>query len=335
MLSTALLALGLVATTSTAQAEGFQVKTMRDPLPSREYERGLVIGKGWAEWSFGADVKLADGYWDAQGVAQTWDNARFTYTTERTMVRYGASRRAELWMLLPFHYERLTNSVLGTDTHQFGIGDPMFGWKVEPFRSISPVTSWIIYTWYKGPAGNESPGNYIGGPDTFSRFVVTTGTPDLAFGTALKRQLGPFAGTVDVTWVHRFSGATMWAIETTNDQFAGRIKPGDIAKVAPDLMVQAGPVALHGGALIQVRQVTKAGTTANGWFPGKDLVAIAGSDGWSVDIPAGAVFNITRGVDVDLAVDVPVRGEDLQFFPIEDLQPTRGLTYSGTLKLRY
>ena len=238
-------------------------------------------------------------------------------------------------MLLPFHYERLSNDLLGTDTHQFGIGDPMFGWKVEPFRSMAPVTSWILYTWYKGPAGNEAPGNYIGGPDTFTNFVVTTGTPDLAFGSAIKRQLGPLAGTLDVAYVHRFSGATMWAIETTNNQFAGRVKPGDIVKVAPDLMLQVGPVALHGGVVYQLRQLTKIGTTTDGWFPGKDLSAIAESDGWSLDVPAGAVLNITRGVDVDLAVNVPVRGEDLQFFPIEDLQPTRGLTYSGTLELRY
>ncbi len=335
MLRTAVLGLALAVTGSTAQAAGFQVKTMRDPLPSREYERGLVIGKGWAEWGFGADVKMADGYWDADGNAVDFDNARFLHTTERLHVRYGISRRAEIHATLPFHYQKLTNDALGTDLTQFGIGDPVFGWKVEPFRSMAPVTSLIVYTWYKAPAGNESPGSYIGGPSTFGSFVVTTGTPDLAIGVAGKRQLGPLALTLDLGYVRRFSGTVMWAVETTNNQFNGRIKPGDITKAEGDLMLQLGPVALHGGALLQLRQVTKAGTTSDGWFPGRNLEPISGSDGWSLDVPAGAILNISRGVDLDLAVNVPVRGEDLMFFPIEDLHPTRGLTYSGTLELRY
>jgi len=191
MLTTALTALSLAMTAGTAHAEGFQVKTMRDPLPSREFERGLVIGKGWAEWAFGADVKIATGYWDGEGNAQDWDSAKFTHTTERMTVRYGVSRRAELWLELPFHYQRLSNDTLGTDISQFGLGDPRFGWKVEPFRSMAPVTSLILYTWYKGPAGNEAPGSYIGGPDSFANFVVSTGTPDMAFGAAGKRRVRP------------------------------------------------------------------------------------------------------------------------------------------------
>jgi hypothetical protein len=47
------------------------------------------------------------------------------------------------------------------------------------------------------------------------------------------------------------------------------------------------------------------------------------------------VFNLTRGFDIDLGVSVPVVGEDLQFFPIEDIHPTRGVTYSGTLEARF
>lgn len=334
-LAASLVALGLAATASTAQAAGFQVKTMRDPLPSREYERGLVIGKGWAEWGLGADVKIAKGFWDSEGVAQDFDSASFLHTTERLHVRYGVSRRAELYAVLPWHFQKLTNDALGTDISQFGVGDPVFGWKLEPFRSMAPVRSWIVYAEYKAPAGNESPGNYIGGPNTFTDFIVTTGTPDLSLGTAYKHQVGPLALTVDAAYVRRFSGTVMWLIETEMNQFNGRVKPGDAFRGGADLLFQLGPVGLHGGAVFQQRQLTKTGTTSDGWFPGRNLDAIAESDGWSLDVPAGAVVNITRGVDLDLAVNVPVRGEDLMFFPIEDLHPTRGLTYSGTLELRY
>ncbi|MCB9778163.1 MAG: hypothetical protein H6742_06350 [Alphaproteobacteria bacterium] len=335
LLGIATLGLLALATGEPAHAEGFQVKTMRDPLPSREYERGLVIGKGWAEWGVGADVKLANGYWDGDGNAQDFENAKFLHTTERVGVRYGISRRAEVFMTLPFHYQKLTNDALGTDISQFGIGDPKFGWKVEAFRSMAPVTSLIAYTWYKAPAGNESPGSYIGGPDTFSSFVVSTGTPDLALGVAGKRQVGPLAFELDLSYVRRFSGATMWAVETTNNQFAGRIKPGDITRAKADVMLQIWALALHGGADFQLRQAMRVGTTADGWFPGRNLEAIEGSDGWYLDVPVGVIANISRGVDLDLAATVPVRGEDLMFFPIEDIHPTRGLTLSGTLELRY
>lgn len=330
-----LFALGLAALASPAHAAGFQVKTMRDPLPSREYERGLVIGKGWAEWGLGADVKLSDGYWDSEGNAVDFESAKFLHTTERMHVRYGISRRAEVHVTVPFHYQRLTNDALGTDLSQFSLGDPVLGWKVEPFRSMAPVTSLIVYTWYKAPAGQEAPGNYIGGPNSFTNFVVTTGTPDLALGTAGKRQIGPLALTLDLSYIRRFSGTVMWAIETEYNQFNARVKPGDVTRAAGDLMLQVGPAALHGGAVFQLRQVFKAGTTSDGWFPGKNLEPVTGSDGWSLDVPAGAILNISRGVDLDLAVNIPVRGEDLMFFPIEDIHPTRGFTYSGTLELRY
>ncbi|NOY27360.1 MAG: hypothetical protein GXP62_15945 [Oligoflexia bacterium] len=335
LLSTALMALSLGTTGNIAHAAGFQVKTMRDPLPSREFERGLVIGKGWAEWAFGADIKTATGYWDGQGNKRDWANTKFTHSTQRLTVRYGLSRRAELWMELPFVYERLTNPDAGTDLSQFGIGDPRFGWKYEPFRSMAPVTSLILYTWYKGPAGNESPGNSGGGPDSFTDFVVSTGTPDMAFGAAGKRQIGPLAFTLDLSYIRRFSGVTMWAVETTYNRYSGRVKPGDITRVAGDVMLQLGPVAVHGGADFQLRQVLKSGNSVTGLFPGRDLAPVEGSEGWSLDAPVGVVLNLTRGVDIDLALRVPVRGEDLQFFPIEDLQPTRGTTYSGTLELRY
>ena len=61
----------------------------------------------------------------------------------------------------------------------------------------TPLTSVIVYADYKALA-NEMPGNYVAGPNTFSAFVFTTGTPDLATGLAAKKQFGPAALTVDL-----------------------------------------------------------------------------------------------------------------------------------------
>ena len=329
------LLLTLALGASTAHAAAFEPKTMRDTLPALEVERGLVLGKGWLEFGVGADVKMATGYWDSEGEAQDFEDASWTYTTERLDIRYGVARRGELYWTLRTHYVQLQNDALGTDNHYFGFGDPVFGYKWEAFRSMAPATSVVLYAQYKAPAANEAPGNYVGGPNSWTSFVLTTGTPDLTIGARGKRQVGPLAFTVGASQVRRFSNVVQYLIETEQNQFQGRIKPGDLTIVDGEILVQIGPVALQGAGALTVRQVTKTGTSSPGIFADQNLVAIDGSEGWAFDLTPGAVVNLTRGLDVDLAATIPMRGEDLQFFPIEDIHPTRGLTLSGTLEFRY
>ena len=334
-LKPALICTALFSYGTAAHAAGFQAKTMRETLSAREVERGLLLGKGWLEFGLGTDVKIAEGYWSAEGEAEDWDDARWTWSTQRIDIRYGLTKRSELYGTVKWHYARLENERLGTDVTDFGLGDPTFGYKYEWFKSLAPVTSVITYLEYKGPAGNESPGNYIGGPTTFSSVIMTTGTPDLELGARGKRQIGPVALTVGAGYVRRFSNVVQYVIETEFNQFSGRIKPGDIKKVDGELLIQAGPVALQGGVLVQMRDETRIGPTSEGLFKGADLEAQDGSDGVSVDANAGFTFNITRGVDLVGGVTIPVKGEDLMYFPIEDIHPTRGNTYSGTFEFRY
>ena len=329
------LLLGLALTSTPAFAGGFEAKTMRDTLAAREVERGLVIGKGWLEFGLGADVKIARGEWSPDGEPVDWASTEFLYTTERLDLRYGVSRRGELYWSLIGHYIRLTDDDLGTDISQVGLGDPHFGYKFEAFRSMAPMTSLIVYGDYKAPAANESPGSYVGGPTTFRSFIMTTGTPDITVGARGKRQVGPVAVTLGAAYVRRLSALTQYIIETDYNQFSGRIKPGDITQFDGELLIQLGPVALQGGAIMQMRQDTRMGNTVDGWFPARDLKVVADSGGASVDGLGGLTLNLTRGVDLVAMARVPLQGEDLQFFPIEDIQPTRGNTYSGTLEFRY
>lgn len=332
-----------VVSTVDAHAAAFEAKTMRETLSAREVERPLILGKGWLEFGLGLDYKLADGAWDGAGEELDWseaagpdaDGARFTYTTQRIGLRYGITRRGELYWTIKTHYLSLVNDRLGTDLAQFGLGDPRFGYKFELFRSLAPVTSVIVYADYKAPAGNESPGNYVGGPTTFSSFIMTTGTPDAEVGLRAKRQVGPVAIEAGFGYVQRFSGVVQYVIENELNQFSGRIKPGNITKADAELVVGLGPVALDVGALLQIRDDTRIGATAAGLFPAKNLAAVAESGGWALDATSGFTFNMTRGVDLVGAVNVPIRGEDLMFFPIEDIHPTRGNTYSGTVEFRY
>lgn len=324
-----------VASPSTANAAAFEAKTMRETLSAREVERALIIGKGWLEFGVGTDVKLADGEWDADGNAVDWEHTKWMHTTQRLDLRYGVTRRGELYWNIRTHYLSLTNDQLGTELSQFGLGDPHFGYKFEMFRSVAPLTSAIFYADYKAPAGNESPGNYVGGPTTFSSFIMTTGTPDAEFGLRAKRQVGPLAVTLGAAYVQRFSGVVQYVIENELNQFNGRIKPGNITKVDAELLLGIGPVAVDVGTLVQIRDATRLGSTVAGLFPGANLAEVTGSEGWSLDATGGFTFNMTRGIDVVGGVTVPVRGEDLMFFPIEDIHPTRGITYSGTLEFRY
>lgn len=333
----------------TAEAAGFQAKTMRAPLSAVEVERPLVIGRGWLEFGLGFDYKRAGGCWPVEsdgdcfvetgawgsdGEVDPFEDARWTYTTQRLDIRYGISRRAELYWSVPFHYVHLQNEKLGTDTSEFGIGDPRFGWRLEWFRKDAPTTSVVTDLQVKLPAGSESPGTFIGGPNTVGDFVLSTGTMDAALHVRGKQQFGPFAVTGSAGYVHRFSGVAQFAVETENHYFLGRFKPGSEAQLSVEPMVQAGPVAIAAEVLYRYRWASATGTTSPGIYPDAYLDPIEGSDGWSLDVKPGVTVAITRGVDLRAAMGIPLRGEDL-LFPLEDITPTRGVTYSGTAEFRF
>ncbi len=324
----------LLALSNPASAAGFQAKTMRAPLSAVEVERGLVIGRGWLELTLAADVKPATGAWSRDGEVDTWEHARWLYTTERAELRYGIMRRAELYASFPVHYVRLTNDALDTDTSTFGIGDPTFGWRLEWLRRPAPLTSIVSDVWFRMPAGSESPGTYIGGPNSVSTFVLSTGTADLGVAARGKQQFGPVAVTASVGYLFRFSGVTQYVIEREELQFAGRFKPGNEWLVSLEPMVQLGPVALACEGALRVRDAARTGTTSAGIFVDRYLEVIEGTDGTALDVEPSVTFNLTRGVDVRGAVNVPLIGEDLMF-PLEQVTPTYGLTYSGSVELRY
>lgn len=326
-------ALGLLSPSASAAA--FEAKTMRDTLPAREVERPLILGKGWLEFGIGADVKNATGYWSETGEPVDFSSARWLYTTESLAIRYGITRRGELFWTFRTHYARLVNEALSTDISTFGIGDPSFGYAYEVYRSTAPLTSVIAYASYKAPAANESPGNYTGQANSYTNIILTTGTPDITLGARGKQQLGPLSLTLGAAYVYRVSNVVQYLVETEQYQFNARMKPGNLMRGEGDLALQVGPVNLHGGAEIELRRAIRIGQTSSGLFGDKNLEVVEGSDGWSLDVASGAVFNLTRGVDLDLGVTLPVRGEDFQFFPIEDLHPSRGPTFHGAVELRY
>ena len=335
MRRSALLLAALGALAKGAWAAGFEPKTMRDNLPLHEVERPLVIGKGWLEFGLQSDVKNASGYWNSAGEAVDFQDATWLYSTQSLAIRYGVSRRSELYWTFRTHYARLSNEAMGTDIASFGLGDPSFGLRRELLRRDLPLSSLIAYVGYKAPAGNESPGNYTAQANSFTNIIFTTGTPDLALGLRGKQQLGPVAVTGDLGWIHRFSNVTQYIVETEQNQFNGRIKPGDRLAGEVELLLQAGPIAASVAGKAEYRTLTKLGVSSAGLTGDRNLEDIADSDGLAVSLDPQVMWNITRGVDVRVGADIPLMGEDLLFFPIEDLTPTRGTTWSGAVELRY
>ena len=333
---------GLMSPT-IASAAAWETKTMQPAFAPREVERSLNIGKGWLEFTFGADVKNADGYWDSEGNAVAFDNAKWLYSTEYVSMRYGLLNRVEINARMPFHYLQLTNDLYGTDTSGVYMGDPHLGLLFELLRTDAPLTSVVAIIDFKMPAGNESPGSQIAGPSTFESFVVSTGTHDLTLGAAAKRQISILSVELNMGWTHRVSALAQYVIETDQNQFAGRIKPGDQLRADLKVTAQLGPLALHVSPKYLTWEEVMLGTSSGqsdggigvSLFPNRNLEAVEGSDGWSLNVETGVTLHASKALDINLGVDLPIRGEDLMFYPLEEIHPTKGMTYSGSLEVRY
>jgi len=332
------LIVGLVcalAVPTIAEATAWQSKTMQSPFSAREVGRSLKLPKGWMEMTLGADVKLASGYWDADGNAVDFSHSSWLYSTESISFRYGMSHNSEIYLNVPMHYMRLTNDLYGTDTSGTYLGDPTFGAVFSLLEQDAPNTSVVARVQLKSPAGNESPGSYIAGPSTFREFVTTTGSHDFTVEMAAKRQLGGFAVEGRLGYVNRLSGLVMWLIETEQSQLIGRFKPGNRVYGGLGMTAQAGPVAIKAGGRMMIQGDAKAGTTSGGISPNGQLLTQEGSGGTYMDADVALIAHFSRNVDVEIGASIPLMGEDLMFFPLEDLHPTYGNTYSAALKLRY
>ena len=329
-----------LAMPSSQALAGFGAKTMRADLPAREVERSLTMAKGWIEFSLGYDHKLGLGQWNDFGLdgqergITKWDTARWTRQSEWLTLRWGIARRAEFWWKVSFEQAHLKNDALGTNTRDSSFGDPIFGYRFTILQQDAPQRSLVFESWMKFPAGDEGPGTYLGGPLNVSQFVFTTGTTDWYFGLGFKQQLGPIGLTAHAGYEYRFSGLVQYLIEIDNYQFAGRMKPGDRFRADVEVLAQLGPVALIARPELMVRRKTRVGTSSKNVFSNPNLSTVEGSGGIELDIHGEVLIQATRGFDIRLYGSMPVVGEDLMFFPIEDIHRTWGPTFGGAVEVR-
>jgi len=308
---------------------------MRKELPAREVERTINLAKGWVEFGLTYDHKIGTGAWGPDGSQNPFDGAKWTYQTEALKVRYGISQRAELWWYVEYHQARLVNETLGTDTRDSAMGDQMIGYRLSLLEQEAPFASAVLEAHLKMPAGKEQAGTYIGGPLNVSGFVFSTGTPDLYLGGAAKYVAGPIGLTGRVGYLHRFSGVVNYLIEIENYSFQGRMKPGSELQVSAEVLAQLGPVTVSVTPKFEYRMQTRQGTSTRGLFPAKNLRAVAGSDGLALDLEGRVRFQVNRNLDIEAYTLYPLAGQDLQFFPLEDIHPTLGPTFGGAVEVRY
>lgn len=198
------------------------------------------------------------------------------------------------------------------------------------------MTAVVVESFIEGPTGRETPGSQRGGPGQMSTIITTSSSWDVYAGLAARRQVGPLRFTARAGYMRRFSALSQFVVEVEEDQFTGRFKPGDRVQGSIEVLAQVGPVALSGQPRVAYRGLTKAGVTTNNWInPGKDLVPFAESDGVEMDLDVQLTVNATRGFDVHLQGSLPLMGEDLMFFPLEDVHPTYGPTFGGAVEARF
>ncbi|MFK7926758.1 MAG: hypothetical protein AB8H79_01105 [Myxococcota bacterium] len=330
-----LLLAGLAGATS-AHAEPFGPKSSRETMPAREVERPLDLPRGWSEFELSHDYKMGTGAWSPDGDVVPFEDAQWNYHTTNLRWTYGLARRADIQWDIPFITGNLKNDKLGTNITGISLGDIRFRYRYRLYESEAPLTSVIAEAEIKGPTGRETPGSYQGGPNQISTFVTSTGTWDLYLGAAAKRQVGPLAFVGRLGYQRRFSGLAGFLVETEQNQFLGRLKPGDRIIAELEATGQVGPVSLTLSPRFRNRAATKTGVTAKNWFnPGADLVKTEGSGGNELDVGARLTVNVTRGFDLHLRGNLPLMGQDLQFFPLEDIHPTYGPTFGGAVEVRF
>lgn len=321
-----------------AFAGGFQAGNGHAAMATTEVERSLVLARGWTEVEVGVGVKGTSGYWAEDGSKATFPGrdgaaARWLYSTEDLDIRYGITRYAEIYANVPFHYVRLTNQREGADASRFGLGDPRIGWKIEWFRKHAPTASVITDLFVRVPVAGGSPGSALGGTDAEGNLPLSTGTVAIGIELAGKQQFGPIALTGGVGYTHSFAGITEYGVELAGKEVSGEFKPGDEMRLRLAPVIQVGPIAV-GTEIRYVQRAFAAISTTNGPAP-RELLPLDSSDGWALDLAPELTANVTRGVDLHAAVCIPVRGEDVLYFPLEELTPTRGLTWSGSVEIRY
>ncbi|MEZ4317916.1 MAG: hypothetical protein R3F61_10450 [Myxococcota bacterium] len=292
---------------------GFGVRSSREPLPSRENERSIVLPKGWTELEVGVDHSVAAAAWSSRGRSVPLDVPWRTDTVQ-VGVRYGVAPGWELFGSLP--WTRATGYVLQTG---FGTGE--IGGRFALHRNEAPFGSVGLEVAGRVPVGFDG-----GSLEVPGRVPLTTGTGDLRMAVDARRGMDGLLFLTRVEAVHRFAGRVGWR--------DGRVKPGDQGSVDVEVLVQAGPLALGPGARAVGRLAVRAADPGPGGSEGA-LQRVDGSAGASVDVGGRALLHLTRGVELEGRLRWSVVGEDDTFVRLDEVHPAKARVAGLSARVRW
>lgn len=308
----------------------------RDPLPAREVERPLALPRGWTALDIGYDEHIGRGQWTSDGHVQRFHRFRWAVYTERVRLARGLSRRVEAWWEVPVVEGRLVDDRFpgGRTLLQGGPGDQRVGARIQLLHQEAPSASMALDTWFEVPFARARPGTWVGGSLAPQHLIFGTGTLDWFAGGAFRRAFGPIGVTGTLGWLHRFAGNVPYRFEGEPNLSAIRIAPGDQLRARVEVLLQAGPFVLATTPSLRYRMVTRVGAPA-GLFAGNGgLQQVRGSAGSEVDLRFDLRVQLSRGLAVGVYYTRPLRGEDLDFFPIEALEPTFGPDLGACVQAR-
>ncbi|MCB9674934.1 MAG: hypothetical protein H6737_07450 [Alphaproteobacteria bacterium] len=296
-----------VALVATAWA-GFGVRSSREPLPSREVERSVVLPKGWTELDLSADLASATKSWDADGAPALLEVPWRTQTVAAG-VRYGVAPGVELFGTLP--WRRASGYVVQT-----GFATAEVGGRLALERSEAPFHSVGLEVAGRVPIGFDG-----GSLETPGKVPFATGTGDLRLAVDARRGMDGllFRGRVEA--MRRFAGRVGWR--------DGRVKPGDQAAAEAEVLVQAGPIAFGPSARGVVRGPVRTAA------PGESLFPVRGSAGTNVDVAGRLLVHLTRGAELEGRLGWAVLGQDDTFVRLDELHPARSHTAGASVRARW
>ena len=320
---------------TNAQAGPFTEKTSMGDWPETRVQRGYALPKGWLQLTAEVDHKDARAYRNAQGdVTEFEDGTRFHYFRTWLKIDQGFSRRAKLYLHLPYVSARL-ESDRGADVHTMAFGDAHAGFWYQPNPEGNAI--WAVQLDYKAPSGVEWPSDFIGGPSNIRSFLTGTGITNLGAHLHGRVLVGDrLALRAEAGRVIKFPGIVGYVIET--EGFGnGWLDPGDETRLGAELELQAhDKVSLDLGVLRSMRGAYKIGTsgastTSVNW----DLLAPEGSFTW---FDLGASYTVNRHLELTGNLASQVQGtETMTFQPLglEEFSPQPGRSWTGAVVVRW
>lgn len=324
-----------------ASAQPFVVRTSRPDYPAYEAARPLVLEKEWLELSVDFGTKSVDQFTDSNGDVHDADYL-FNRSLATLNIRYGLTSRWNMFLSVPYVVSTSVETAAGVDTTDHGLGDLRVGADWEIYRRREKkVSSAVLRMWTKQASGNEARGS-LGQ----NHIILGTGTTDLGVMVLAKQQLPFSAVHARAGYVRKFSDIVQYVFDETNGGgLNGRFKLGDEVVLGAGAIIQpeiplgdrtTGLLGLALDAQYSLRQDAKIGPTSDDLFGGSDLDTLPDTGGSYFDVSARLLVEPTTNWTLSAGAVIPVMSQNSdRLWPLEDQNPSYGVTYTGTLAFRW